>query len=441
MATISAQNNDTVVTNSDNDVLTCEAEEYALQVSDTGEVVLGADDSQNDVLGSSKSVSSSNSVVKSDIVVVKHSFTDLQLKIHSAGSVLALSGTYKFNSNYDSSILKEGVKITKSITIIGHGTCIIDGAGLARCLKTCENVKVTLKNVIIRNGHVKNGNGAGLLLSKNVKLTLINCAFKNNFVYNGNGGGLSIAEGDKVVIKNCKFYKNTAKRVSKLPWDSYKAGMGGAIMGHYGITLKIYSSTFKSNTAHVATVLVVSWTNNIKKTSTLYVKKCVFTKNYSNSDGVIYLDEFGKGTIKNCKFTKNKSPNGAGIVKFDSSIKAVIKNCKFYKNTAHSGGGIFISTISSKYRSNVTISKCTFTKNKANYFGGAIFTVYGSVKATKCKFIKNSAGKYGGALYGKFGVYNAYKCTYKKNKAPHGAKVEFVKVKTNIKKGKGVYFS
>ena len=241
-------------------------------------------------------------------------------------------------------------------------------------------------------------------------------------------------------VHNSVFNKNTAKRVSSLPWKKYKSGMGAAIKTSIGCTVKLYGSSFKSNKAYDTVILVVTESTNGKKLSKLYVKNCYFKSNKVHKDGVIYLDEFGKATILNSRFIKNKSPYGSGTVIFDVAKKgSSIKNCLFKANTGAFGGGLCIRIVdgNNKYRSHVNIVKCTFTKNTAKLFGGAIFAQYGVIKVKKCKFTGNVAKKsYGGALYFRFGKLLVTKSKFIKNKASKGGAIAYSSKKAKFSKNK-----
>jgi len=355
----------------------------------------------------------------SKVTVDSHSFSGLQetIKDAKAKSTVYLSGTYKYNKKSDSS-LKDGIVINKDLTIIGKGSCTIDGAGTARCLNIGSGCTVTLKNIKIKNGYTTSS-GAGLKIGSNAKVTIKNCAFECNVAHNSNGGAIEVKKSCTIKIYSSTFKKNKATYTSKIPWKDNKKGMGGAIKTSIGTNLKIYDSSFHSNNAYLSTILVVSYSDGIKKTSSLTVHKCTFSKNKSKHNGAIYLDEYGKCTISHSIFRYNHSPEGAGIIVVESAKSAVIKNCVFYKNKGCNGAAINVKIYKSKDKSNVKITNCRFEKNTALMYGGAICSVGGKLSIKKCRFTSNTASVFGGAVYARLGSLDVSSSKFAKNKAKY----------------------
>ncbi len=346
-----------------------------------------------------------------------HTFTDLQKEIKNADakSTLYLSGTYKYDKKSDTS-LTEGVTINKDIKIVGKNSCTIDGSGLARCLKIKKGCTVTLQNIKVKNGYTTSS-GAGIKIYANAKVTIKNCVFDGNVAKNSNGGAIESKEQVTLKISSSTFKNNKATRTSSLPWEQDKKGMGGAIKTAIGTTLKISDSTFKSNSAYLATILVVSQSDSGKKTSNLNVNKCIFSKNKSQHNGVIYSDEYGTCTIKNSVFKYNLSPDGAGTLVIESASSAIIKNCVFYKNKGCNGAAINVKIFKSKDTCKVKITNCKFTKNTASMYGGAICSVGGKVSVKNCQFTSNTASIFGGAVYARLGTLDVSSSKFSKNKA------------------------
>lgn len=362
-----------------------------------------------------------------------NTFSDLQNEIKTAedDSKLYLSGTYKYDKNSDKT-LKNGIVINKDLTIIGKNGCTIDGSGLARCLRIKESCTVTLKNIVIKNGYTTT-NGGGIKINSNSKVIIEKCKFYNNVAHNSNGGAIESKKSCTIKISSSYFYSNKATHSGKLPWDSNKNGMGGAIKTSVGSTLKIYDSTFKSNKAYLTTILVVSLSDSTRKTSSLYVKNCYFSKNKSQHNGVIYSDEYGKAKIEKSTFKKNYSPKGAGMIVLESSKTGIVKNCKFYKNKGCNGAAINVKIYKSKDSSKVTISNCKFSKNSASMYGGAICSVGGKVTVKSCKFSSNTASIFGGAIYARLGTLHISSSKFYKNKAKYAGAICLACKKGSVK--------
>lgn len=372
---------------------------------------------------------------KSDSIidVDSNSFSALQKEINDVkpNSKLYLQHSYKYKKNSDSS-LKNGVVINKSLTIVGKKGCTIDGSGLARCFRIKEGCSVTLQNIKIKNGFSTSG-GAGIKVYSNSKVNIKNCEFTNNVVKNSNGGAIDAMEFCTIKIHFSTFKNNKAIRTSKLPWEKDKNGMGGSIKTSIGANLKIYKSSFKSNSAYLSTILLVSFSNSIKKTSSLDVNGCFFSKNKSQHNGVIYSDEYGRSTIVNSFFYKNRSYKGAGTVVIESSLYSLVKNCIFYKNKGINGAAINIKIFSKNDTSNVNILDCKFNKNFASMYGGAICSVGGTFNIKNCQFTVNKAMKFGGAIYSRLGKLTVSSSKFYKNTAGYAGGLCLACKKSSVK--------
>ena len=345
-------------------------------------------------------------------------FTDLNATIDNQESHVSLDKDYyRFNSSSDD-VFKEGVVISRNMTLSGNGS-VIDGNHEVRCLMIESNCSVVLENLTFMNGFT-DSNGAGVYMKQNSSLILRNCIFKNNKVYNSNGGGLSAAALTNTDIYNCIFENNTSIRESDKEWDQFKRGMGSAICSNRGSNLKMYDSVFKSNNAYLSTILLISYDDVLYNISTLYLKNCTFEDNFANSSGVIYQDEMGIGTYLDSIFRRNRVVESGGTLILDAAVSAVVKNCLFEENSGEKGGAIHIKVYDYSYVSNVTVSDCNFTKNHATVWGGAISAKYGLASIDNCRFIENTADSDGGAFFTKLGTITLTNSYFAKNTAPYG---------------------
>lgn len=375
-----------------------------------------------------KDINETDTLAEEDINV--KTFTELNIKINNTQeSVLELNENYRYNSTSDE-LFNEGVNITKNITITTKSNSYIDGDFLARGLNIAPNCTVTIENITFKNGYSENS-GAAIFLNESSKLTLKNCIFINNKVYNSDGGAVNAMEDSTIEVYDCLFENNTSIRVSDLPWDEFKSGMGSALCVRMGSTLTIDRSTFRANNGYLTTILLVSYAHDTgeTKTSTLKINNTLFEDNIASSNSVIYLDELGKGEILNSIFKNNKVTEKRGTVVLDACLSALIKNCLFENNTGIDGAAIYIGVFDPAYKSNVSVIDCNFTKNTASENGGAIYARYPSLTLYNSKFTDNSAIK-GGAIYSKEGTIKITDAHFERNSAQYGGAL-FLKSDTN----------
>ena len=345
-------------------------------------------------------------------------YTDLNDEIGNASDFLILNDTYRFDMACDEALI-DGVRIVKNITLVGNGEAAIDGSNLARGLYIGSHCNVVLKNIVFKNCYSENS-GGGIFLDKHSNLTVSNSIFTNNTVYNSDGGVINGEYYTNVEIHDCEFYNNTSMRVSALPWEDFKKGMGSAICTRVGSNLKLYNSVFKQNRAYLTTVLVITFDDIGRSLSTLYVKNCTFENNTSTSSGVIYLDEFGQGEIYDSTFRNNVVTKRSGTLVLDASVWGIVKNCLFEGNSANKGGAIYIKLYENNYVANISIIDCNFTRNNATLYGGAIYTKGGITRIYNSSFIENTAGDHGGAVASLDGTLKIYNSTFTNNSSPTG---------------------
>jgi len=184
--------------------------------------------------------------------------------------------------------------------------------------------------------------------------------------------------------------------------NGYSSGIGGAIISS-GI-LTINSCTFTNNKAPSGGGAVAS--GNEK--STLVVISSTFTnnqatKNADGTGGAIFTG--GKSTVSKSTFTNNKAGRLGGAIYLVPGTTSTITSCTFKNNQAMKEDG---GAIAGSFKS--TVSKSTFTNNQAKFGGGAISMV-GTVSGST--FTNNKAGDHGGAISDVLTVSGS---TFKNNK-------------------------
>ena len=332
-------------------------------------------------------------------------FTELQAMIVSAsnGTTITLDKDY----NYDGFNDGRGILIAKDITIDGNGHTLngLSNSRILFVLSNLEDNKVTLNNIVFKNGFTKYYGGAILNFAN---LTVNNCVFEKNYADTTAGAICSVGS---LICKNSNFNKNTAN------------GSGGAIFSLNFADSKFYfnASNIISNIVDENSIIYALMMDTSIKPGTDYISNCKFTNNVALGRGGGAVYAYTHINIASSTFTSNKAKDVGGAVYAAKNL--VVKNSKFTKNTAKLYGGAvyfkfhelsghydakgnWVSDIN--FYSN-TIEKCTFTENAVNDRGGAIYIFkYSKMpkktasKAVKCTFKDNLADLgneiYGGAL-------------------------------------------
>ena len=279
------------------------------------------------------------------------------------------------------------------------------------------------------DGFTINANNLGRIF--NVTSTADKLNIYNANLINGNADiGGAIYNTGSVYAYNTNFINNTA------------ATMGGAVFNNGTLTIQKcivdnndITKRTSSDSEDYGGAAIYNWYD-----STLFIKNSTISnnlKNYKNGDYVVgAVATIGDATISDSYFVNNSGRWGGAITTSGSSLpgkkvnELIISDSTFSKNGGLYGAGIFIqgskfSITSCVFDSNTasgkgnmtpndnngaaievtntdksitgTISKSTFTNNKAQY-GGAIDICAGTIKITNSKFINNSADVEGGAI-------------------------------------------
>lgn len=423
----------------DTGMATCEN-----QINDVNDELIAA--SQGDVISSSDEEAIAAS--REDLISAsdKGTFTELQNLIDGAldGATITLEKDYSYDNEFNST---HGIVIAKNLTINGNGHTL-NGLSKSRILFTLfgveQNNKITLNNIVFKNGFTKFYGGAILNFAD---LTVNKCVFEKNYADTTAGAICSVGS---LNCKNSNFNKNTANgsggAIFSLNLDAkvqfmnntdlkvidYLVGMASLvdnisayidefsayvnnsdpiIVSHLksmksnvmNMSLNILSGDF--NLGNLASY-VVSMKNNIANMNSELKAIAAHVKNVNSE--LKYVDSY----VKNMSAYLDKlSFNLNDIVSFvnenelisallnDVSIKFgtdKISNCKFTNNVAlgRAGGAIYAF-------SHINIDSSTFTSNKADQVGGAVYAAK-NLNLKNSKFTKNKASIYGGAVYFRF---------------------------------------
>ena len=270
------------------------------------------------------------------------------------------------------------------------------------------------------------------------KLIIAESSFEGNLV-NGaiSEGGAIFASALKygrptVIIRSSSFTNNNATERTKCrPSWILPVTAGGAIsVGPYHMC-HISNCSFHRNMAAMSGAIKFSGSN-------LTIKSSLFLNNYASgklsrgskfrgklfggAGGAIYSDSGSVCDISNCSFQRNAGGQRGGGIFFRGS-KIEVKASNFEDNRLFQqygqGSGIYISLNAICY-----ILECTFKRNIANGYGGAINYHGSKLFVTDSLFQSNAAAGnrgHGGALYLKNydgqSTVRISNCTFHKNKA------------------------
>ena len=325
-------------------------------------------------------------------------FTDLQKAINMVeGDIHLSSNVTMLASEADNFV--NGIVVDHLVNLKCDGFTI-NANNLGRIF----NVTSTADKLNIYNANLINGNadiGGAIYNTGSVY------AYNTNFINNtaATMGGAVFNNGTLTIQKCIVDNNDITKRTSS---DSEDYG-GAAIYNWYDSTLFIKNSTISNNLKNYKNGdYVVGAVTSLGKT--IISQNSYFVNNSGRWGGAITTSgsslpgkKVNELIISDSTFSKNGGLYGAGI--FIQGSKFSITSCVFDSNTASGKGnmtpndnnGAAIEVTNTDKSITGTISKSTFTNNKAQY-GGAIDICAGTIKITNSKFINNSADVEGGAI-------------------------------------------
>ena len=325
-------------------------------------------------------------------------FTDLQKAINMVeGDIHLSSNVTMLASEADNFV--NGIVVDHLVNLKCDGFTI-NANNLGRIF----NVTSTADKLNIYNANLINGNadiGGAIYNTGSVY------AYNTNFINNtaATMGGAVFNNGTLTIQKCIVDNNDITKRTSS---DSEDYG-GAAIYNWYDSTLFIKNSTISNNLKNYKNGdYVVGAVTSLGKTTIL--ENSYFVNNSGRWGGAITTSgsslpgkKVNELSISESTFSKNGGLYGVGI--FIEGSKFTITSCVFDSNTASGKGnmtpndnnGAAIEVTDTDKSITGTISKSTFTNNKAQY-GGAIDICAGTIKIINSKFINNSADVEGGAI-------------------------------------------
>ncbi|WP_292474971.1 C1 family peptidase, partial [Methanosphaera sp.] len=253
-----------------------------------------------------------------------------------------------------------------NLTIIGEENkeIIFDGQRSSQ-LFDIYSTSLTLKNIKITN--ISN---YGAIYAYNSNITLENCTINNN-KYQINSDILEMYSSN-LIIKNSIIENNNVKGLNSLVDVSN---------GKLTVDNSIIRNNIMENKGAIST-----------QQSTNIIQNSQFINNTSQKTASALYTKNSVNTIKNSKFNNNYGKESGALYLHDST--SVIDNSQFIGNTANKLGGAILQL----GNTSLTVTKSSFTNNKATYDGGAIYSIQSKVTIKSTIFSGNKA-RNGGALY------------------------------------------
>ncbi len=236
-----------------------------------------------------------------------------------------------------------------------------------------------------------NFNSAGVVLS--------NSTFKQNVAVNSgavyyDNTDLAFVSPDNFVVRNCQFIQN-----------SNTGGVGGAfrnVRGSYTLENCLFQQSASTGSGgHI---------RNDTDGDNVHYKNCIFKDGSSGGWGGAHTC-YGVGTftITNCTYENNVATNLGGAANIGFGAKAVFDSCSFKGNASQnsSGGALSLQNDSTM----LIVTNSIFEQNTTTGNGGAIFSGASSsssfVTVDKCEFWGNEADFGAGIHIGEGGIPEA----------------------------------
>lgn len=338
----------------------------------------------------------------STATIVGSNFTQNVAKLQNAGTIYALS--MEFLSISDSKFINNHCK--------GYagGRFGYAGAAIAGAAKTLQLQRVVFEGNITDQWYggaieiedsdltmsdvIMNSNASSALNAESSKLTIVNSTFDHN---SGWEGGAFRLRDSALTLTNTTFTQNSAE-------------LDGGAIDAYEVTMLVNNSTFSFNNAgHSGGAIYTShdYDNNYGE-----YRNVMFTNNEAKYDGGA-LYEFGGADINAVSFNNNHAGGDGGAL---GCIGCNVQFSVFNQNFSETTGGAVYCSVGSIWDSTLSnnraaeaggavytdhtcqIGRTLFTGNSAND-GGGIYISRSTTELTNVTFSRNKAEASGGAIY------------------------------------------
>lgn len=295
-------------------------------------------------------------------------------------SRLGGGGTITFNCGTKTILLGSGKTITHDTVIDGGGKITFSGGGTLQLFHVNGGVTLTLKNIVLKNGH-SSGNGGAI--ENDGTLNLDHAAIDTSTAPDTNSGGAIYTTGT-LTAKHTTFDHDTAGdggailafdnthvtiKDSALTYDKATGtdSSGGAISTGEGVTLKVTNTQFRYDDANGYGGAIQ---NSYQSTPVTITGSWFHQDQASLAGGAVYSE--GSLTIQSSTFDTNGASHGGAVW---STGNLTATNMTAWSNSADEGGALYVSGTATLF--NVTLSGNTAGAPNAPGTGGNIFELGG----------------------------------------------------------------
>ena len=220
----------------------------------------------------------------------------------------------------------------------------------------------------------------GVMYTSDGSFNITNSTFTNNSAtYRG---GVMYTSDGSFNITNSTFTNNSATddggvmltfygsfTITFSTFTNNGATEGGVMLTFYG-SFTITFSTFTNNSATVGGGVMGTLDGSFTITSS------TFTNNSATSSGGVMATSNGSFTITSSTFTNNSATNGGVMDTYSTYLLIIIINSTFTNNSATSEGGVISCYAQLRPdRESLNIYNSSFYTNKADGYGGIMFTI------------------------------------------------------------------
>jgi predicted outer membrane repeat protein len=290
--------------------------------------------------------------------------------------------------------------------------------GLVEWTATDDNVLAIYDSTITITGILFHPDGGRGLRSSNCVVSIADSEFSgnNNGPRSSNGASIAVYDDTEMTISNTRFFDNA----STTSFFGGNGGNGGAIYVVDG-DLIVDGSTFSDNEADYGGAI------HHAGTGTTTIRDCTFSGNAANeragalfitddavvsAERVLFQDNNTQGnggairwedasnnatvTLEECSFLRNEADGYGGAIAVNVSGDLVIRDTAFLLNTALDGGG----AISAASATNVEIVRAAVCGNGTDGEGGGLrLNQVDASSVTNSAFVDNDAGTSGAGIY------------------------------------------